>query len=104
MTAFANWYVNLGWSTALVIWLMSFLVIGAVCWFCLSFLGSLEDRHAEREMRREWKAIRKRDRKEAKLREKLFITNKQLAKHRQDINPRVSRGFIFAMRDMKDRK
>ena len=33
-----------------------------------------------------------------------FISNRELAKHREDVSPQVSRGFVFAMRDQKGPK
>jgi hypothetical protein len=80
MNAFANWYVGLSFSKAAIIWLVGMLIIGVICWFVTPYFASAEDRAAEREMRREWKAIRKRNRQKAKLLRQVRVTPKDFAK------------------------
>lgn len=85
-TSVAHWYLTLSWQWALLDALLFFFAIAGL-FACL--FSYFDERKVE--MRR----IQKRRRRELAIR----ISAQELAKHREDIDVRVSRGFMAAFKE-----
>lgn len=99
MREFSTWWVNLAWSDSAtpLIWGVGMLMAALVYVFVVRVFMSPEDRNAEREMRVEFLIAAKRNKGAT------FISDFELRQRREDCSPEVSRGFIFALQDFKER-
>ncbi|MDP9090181.1 MAG: hypothetical protein M3O26_15725 [Pseudomonadota bacterium] len=89
-------FADMPWSSAL---LFSFAIVVAICVLIVAVDAWL----ANREKRQIRRAKRKRSRQTKALRKAhILIKNAELAKRREDVNVRVSRGFIRAFRGVRE--
>jgi hypothetical protein len=83
MKTFAAWWASLSWCQSMASLFIAFLVSCAIC------IGWMWWRDP---IRVEIRQIKRR-------KHHIYVANAELAKYREDINVRVSRGFLRAMRD-----